>query len=187
MAQTPSNMIPLGTVMPAFKLPHVVTDQMFDSQSWHTPHGCVVAFICNHCPFVVHIRDKLVELGHHYGSQGIPFVAVSSNDVDHYPEDAPGKMAQLATELAMEFPYLYDASQEVARSFQAACTPDFYVFDKNRHLVYRGQFDDSRPSKATAVTGKDLAAALDCLLQGTPPNPKQSPSIGCNIKWKVKA
>ncbi len=142
-------------------------------------------FICNHCPFVKYVNDQLVKLGNDYLNRGVRFVAISSNDAINYPEDSPEKMKETALYLKYPFPYLYDESQEVAKEFDAACTPDFYIFDSQQKLVYRGQLDDSRPSLDLPVTGKDIREALDNILSGKPVNDFQRPSLGCNIKWKV--
>jgi thiol-disulfide isomerase/thioredoxin len=184
MSRTPSNMIPLGTIIPEFNLPDVVSGKNISSEElkgWVS----VVMFICNHCPFVKHVNDQLVKLANDYIPKGVKFIAISSNDVVAYPEDSPEKMKETARQLQYPFPYLYDESQDVAKSFDAACTPDFYVFNKDSELVYRGQLDDSRPSLDLPVTGKDLREALDLTLAGKPVPDIQRPSIGCNIKWKV--
>lgn len=146
--------------------------------------GTVIMFICNHCPFVVHVNPKISELAREYQAKGIGFVAISSNDVDNYPQDAPHLMKQKAKEEGYTFPYLYDETQEVARAYDAACTPDLYLFDADLKLVYRGQLDDSRPGNGIPLSGKDLKAAMDALLDGEPIDPDQRPSLGCNIKWK---
>ena len=184
MARTPSNMIPLGTYVPEFNLPDTVSGKNFSSEELKGKIS-VVMFICNHCPFVKHVNDQLVNLSNDYISRGVKFVAISSNDVANYPDDSPEKMKETAQLLRYPFPYLYDESQTVAKSFDAACTPDFYVFNEEGKLVYRGQLDDSRPSLDLPVTGKDLRAALDHTLAGKPVSELQRPSIGCNIKWKV--
>ena len=184
MARTPSNMIPLGTTVPEFTLPDVVSGKNFSSEELKG-NVSVVMFICNHCPFVKYVNDQLVKLGNDYISRGVKIVAISSNDVTGYPEDSPEKMKETARLLKYPFPYLYDESQDVAKAFDAACTPDFYVFNKNGELVYRGQLDDSRPSLDLPVTGKDLREALDNTIAGKPVSDFQRPSLGCNIKWKV--
>jgi peroxiredoxin len=184
MAATPSNMIALGTVAPDFNLPDTISGKMMGLVELKSDRATVVMFICNHCPYVKHIQSELVQLARTYLPQGISFVAISSNDVGQYPEDGPGPMKALAEQLGFPFSYLYDESQEVARSYQAACTPDFYIFDSDLKLVYRGQFDDSRPSNQVPVTGQDVRAALDNILSYQPVNPEQKPSLGCNIKWK---
>ena len=184
MARTPSNMIPLGTKLPGFKLPDTVSGNYFSSDELKNSKAALVMFICNHCPFVKHVNAQLVSLANDYISKGVKVVAISSNDVVNYPEDAPEKMHDTALELQYPFPYLHDESQEVAKSFDAACTPDFYLFDQNMELVYRGQLDDSRPSLDIPVTGKDLRTAIDHVLSGKAVPEFQRPSLGCNIKWK---
>lgn len=183
MTRTASAMLPLGTPAPAFELPdpagrhHSLSDVAGDQ-------GLVVAFICNHCPYVVHIRRQFVNLARHYMERGIGFVAINANDISAFPADAPPRMAEMARELDMPFPYLFDADQEIAKAYRAACTPDLYLFDGKRSLVYRGQFDESRPGNELPVTGSDLKEAMDALLTGQPVDPRQKPSMGCNIKWK---
>ncbi len=184
MSLTPSNMLPLGTVAPDFTLLDTVTGEEKSLQQLKSPIATVVMFICNHCPYVVHIRDKLITLAADYQQQNISFIAISSNDVNDYPQDSPAHMAKLATELNFSFPYLYDESQAVAKAYQAACTPDFYIFDAALQCVYRGRFDGSSPGKNTAVTGEDLSNALDCTLNQQPITGEQIPSMGCNIKWR---
>lgn len=184
MARTPSNMLPLGTTAPNFKLIDTVSDQFITLHDVAGTHGTVVMFICNHCPFVIHVNPMLVEVANYYESKGIGFVAISSNDVENYPQDSPDKMKIHAKDNNYVFPYLYDETQEVAKAYDAACTPDFYVFDNSLSLVYRGQLDDSRPGNGKPVTGNDLKHALDCLLNGQTNETVQKPSIGCNIKWK---
>lgn len=184
MAATPSNMLALGTIAPDFNLPEPLTGKNVSLGDIHSDKATVVMFICNHCPFVIHVNEELVRLGNDYKSKGISFVAISSNDVVNYPQDGPEKMAEHTKKVGYPFPYLYDETQEIARDYQAACTPDLYVFDKDLKLVYRGQLDDSRPGNGIEVTGKDLRAALDAVLAGDQVNPEQTPSIGCNIKWK---
>lgn len=184
MAATPSNMIPLGTIAPDFTLPDTVTGRMMSLQELKSEIATVIMFICNHCPYVQHVQHELVRLAKDYQPKGISFIAISSNDVVGYPDDAPDKMKEVAERLGYPFPYLYDETQEVAKAYQAACTPDFYIFDKDLKCVYRGQLDDSRPGNLIPVTGRDIRAALDSILRGEPVNPDQKPSIGCNIKWK---
>lgn len=184
MAATPSNMLPLGTVAPDFTLPDTVSGQVMSLRDLVSDQATVVMFICNHCPFVKHVQQELVRLANDYQPKGVSFAAISANDVANYPEDSPGKMKALAEQLGFPFPYLYDESQEVARAYQAACTPDFYIFDGGMKLVYRGQLDDSRPGNGVPVTGGDIRAALDAILAGRSVDPNQKPSIGCNIKWK---
>ncbi len=184
MARTPSNMIPLGTTAPGFTLYDTVSGDDLSLFDLKGDVATVIFFICNHCPFVLHVNDELVRLANDYIPKQISFIAISSNDVKNYPDDAPYLMRSRAIELQYPFPYLYDESQEVARNYDAACTPDIYVFDKNLKLTYRGQLDDSRPGNGLPVTGNDLRQALDCTLDGTENTAVQKPSIGCNIKWK---
>ncbi len=184
MARTPSTMRELGTPLPAFELPDTVSGKVYDSKAWHG-RIVVVAFICNHCPFVVHLKKDLAAFGRYCQSKDVTMVAISSNDVQTYPADSPELMKADAAEFGYVFPYLYDESQSVARAFDAACTPDFFVFDREAKLAYRGQFDDSRPGNGVAITGHDLKNAVDCLLGGERPPLAQRPSIGCNIKWKA--
>lgn len=183
MVRTPSTMLPLGTVAPDFDLPNV-DGRMVDYAAAAGPQGTVVMFICNHCPFVKHVADELARLGREFMSRGVGFVAISSNDVASHPADSPEQMVREAEDRGYPFPYLYDETQEVAKAYHAACTPDFYVFDAGRKLVYRGQLDPSRPGSDVPVTGSDLRAAVDALLAGQPPLATQIPSLGCNIKWK---
>ncbi len=185
MAATPSTMLPLGTIAPRFKLPDTVSGKELSYDDIKGKKATVVMFICNHCPYVKHVNDELVRLARDYMDKGIGFVAISANDITRYPDDAPDKMKETALKLGYPFPYLYDESQEVARAYQAACTPDFFVFDENDRLVYRGQLDDSRPGNDVPVTGKDMRKALDLALEGKMiPEEEQKPSIGCSIKWK---
>ncbi len=184
MARTESAMLALGTPAPEFSLPDVVTGGTVDLKSAAGPKGLLVMFICRHCPFVKHLEKALAQLGRDYQGKGIGIVAISSNDAVNYPEDAPDSLAAQARELGFTFPYLYDESQDIARAYDATCTPDFFLFDKGLKLAYRGQFDDSRPGNNIPVSGKDLRAAMDALLTGQPVHPVQKPSIGCNIKWK---
>ncbi|MEZ2414901.1 thioredoxin family protein [Muriicola sp. E247] len=184
MARTPSNMLPLGTKAPSFKLTDTISDATLGLADVKGEKGTVVMFICNHCPFVKHVNHQLVVMAREYMEKDIGFVAISSNDVENYPQDAPDLMKENAREEGYPFPYLYDATQTVARAYDAACTPDFYLFDNQLNLIYRGQLDDSRPGNGIAVTGKDLRMAMDKLLSGEPQAEDQKPSIGCNIKWK---
>ena len=184
MAATPSHMMPLGTPAPDFKLLDVVTNKMMTLQQLKSDVATVVMFICNHCPYVKHVQPQLVSLAQDYQPRGITFIAINANDVTNYPEDSPEKMKEVAQQWSYPFPYLYDDSQEVAKTYQAACTPDFYIFDKDLKCVYRGQLDDSRPKNTIPPTGKDIRAALEALMVGHPVNPDQKASIGCNIKWK---
>jgi peroxiredoxin len=183
MAATPSTMLPLGTRAPDFSLPDTTGEQVSLDDFAGSP-GYLVMFICNHCPFVKHVRQQLAELGRDLVRRGVAVVAISSNDVDHYPEDSPQRMAEEKQAAGYEFPYLHDATQQTARDYRAACTPDFYLFDARRELVYRGQLDDSRPGNDVPVSGADLRQAVDALLDGRPPLEQQKPSLGCNIKWK---
>ena len=185
MAYTESNMLPLGTAAPNFSLPDTVSGKTLTLGEIAGKAATVIIFSCNHCPYVVHVNPEIVRLANDYMPLGVNFVAISSNDVEKYPADSPEKMKELAAEVGYPFPYLYDASQEVARAYDAACTPDFYVFDGNLRLAYRGRLDDSRPKTDTPLTGRDLRAALDAVLAGETPAAKQYPSGGCNIKWKV--
>ena len=184
MAATPSQMLPLGTPLPIFALPDVVTGRTITSLDL-SGKPAVIAFICNHCPYVKHIRAQLAAFGQESLQRGISMVAISSNDVEAYPQDGPVPMAEEARRNAYAFPYLFDSDQSVARAFHAACTPDFFLFDAGGTLVYRGQFDESRPSNGKPVTGDDLRAACDATLAGRTPLANQRPSIGCNIKWRA--
>lgn len=185
MVKTLSNMLPLGTKAPDFRLQDTISHEniRFSSYTEHSK-AIVIMFICNHCPFVKHINHELIKLTLDYKNQPVCFIAISSNDVDNYPEDSPENMHKTAKELGYSFPYLYDETQEVAQLFQAACTPDFFLFDEHHALVYRGQLDDSRPGNGLPVTGKDLRYAIDCVLQKKLNTEPQKPSMGCNIKWK---
>jgi len=176
-------MLPLGTAAPAFSLPDT-TGKTVSLADFHGSRALVVMFICNHCPYVKHLRSALAEFGRTCQSKGVAVVAISSNDARAYPDDAPAKMATEAREAGYTFPYLYDESQAVAQAYQAACTPDFYVFDAAHRLVYRGQYDDSRPGNNLPITGQDLVGAVDAVIAGVQVAGVQKPSIGCNIKWK---
>jgi peroxiredoxin len=183
MSLTPSTMLELGTPAPDFRLPDarggtVALADFADAKA------LLVAFICNHCPYVKHLKEGLARFARDYQDTGLALVAISANDVSSHPDDAPEKMAEDAKRFGYVFPYLYDESQEVAKTYRAACTPEFYLFDGERRLVYRGQFDASRPGNDVPVTGKDLRAAVDAVLAGRPVPAEQAPSIGCNIKWK---
>jgi thiol-disulfide isomerase/thioredoxin len=184
MARTPSTMVTLGTIAPEFLLPDAVSGKQLSLDNIKGETATMIMFICNHCPFVKHINAELVKLAKDYKSKGIGFVAVNSNDVINHPNDSPELMTQVAKELKYPFPYLYDESQETAKAFDAACTPDFFIYDKDLRLVYRGQLDDSRPGNEIPVTGKDIRHALNCLVNNEPVSQEQRPSIGCNIKWK---
>ncbi len=184
MARTPSNMLPLGTKAPEFNLIDTVSDASISLNGIKGSKGTVIMFICNHCPFVIHVNPEISQLAKDYTNQGISFIAISSNDVKNYPADSPSLMKQNAFDEGFSFPYLYDETQEVAKSYNAACTPDFYIFDKDLKLVYRGQLDDSRPENGIPVTGKDMRNALDAIVDGKEVSKIQKPSIGCGIKWK---
>ncbi len=185
MARTLSNMLPLGTTAPDFRLLDTVSGKMLSLAELASDKGTVIMFICNHCPYVIHVQDELLRIAAEYQKKGVGFVAISANDAVKYPDDAPEKMAIKAKEKSFGFPYLYDETQEVAHAYMAACTPDFYVFDGDSKLVYRGRMDESTPGNGAPVTGKDLTNALNRLLDGGPlDGNEQFPSMGCNIKWK---
>lgn len=184
MAATPSTMLPLGTLAPNFHLLDTVSGEIKSLEQLKSSKGTMIMFICNHCPYVKHILPTLVNLIREYQQKGITTIAISSNDVANYPEDSPEKMKELANELGNFFPYLYDETQEIAKAYQAACTPDFYVFDGDLKCVYRGRFDNATPKNEQPVTGADLKKALDYLLSNQGIVEEQLPSIGCNIKWK---
>lgn len=177
-------MIPLQTEAPLFSLPDVTSGQRLSLLELKGEHATVIAFICNHCPFVKHINHQLIELAKDYQNKGVSVIAISSNDAQQYPEDGPEAMKEVAIQLGYPFPYLYDETQEVAKAFSAACTPDFFVFNADLKVAYRGQLDDSRPGNDIPVTGSDIRKALDNLISGSPVSERQKPSIGCNIKWK---
>jgi peroxiredoxin len=183
MAKTPSNMVNLGTKAPKFELYNTVDDILYSSEELFSKNGTVVMFICNHCPFVIHVIDEIVSISENY-KENISFVAISSNDVINYPDDSPELMKKFAVNKNFSFPYLFDETQEVAKSFDAACTPDFFLYNNESKLVYRGQMDDSRPGNGIPVTGNDLKSALDNLIKNKEISAEQKPSIGCNIKWK---
>ncbi|HXG34801.1 MAG TPA: thioredoxin family protein [Bryobacteraceae bacterium] len=185
MALTESTMLlELGAPAPDFRLPDVVSGKIISLDTFRDKKALVVMFICRHCPYVQHVREELARLGRDYASKSVGIVAISSNDATQYPDDRPEKLRAMAEELGFNFPLCYDETQEVAKAYAAACTPDFYVFDQDRKLVYRGQLDDSRPGNGIPVTGKDLRAAIDAVLEGRPVPGRQKPSLGCNIKWK---
>lgn len=183
MALTPSTMLELGTPAPDFRLPNI-EGKLVSLEDFAEAPALLVAFICNHCPFVKHIQHGFAALAKEYQAKGVAVVAISSNDIISHPDDSPAQMAKESKAAGYTFPYLYDETQEVAKSYRAACTPDFYLFDRHQRLVYRGQMDSSRPSNGIPVTGHDLRAALDSVLEGHPVAGEQRPSIGCNIKWK---
>ena len=179
----PSTMLALGTKAPEFELPDVTTGRIVSLSDFADRKAVLVMFICRHCPYVRHVREELARLGRDFAGSELAIVAIGSNDVDEYPEDRPESLAEEAREAGYVFPYLFDESQEVAKAYTAACTPDFFLFDEDRALVYRGQLDDSRPSNGLPVTGKDLRAAIDAVLSGAPVSEDQRASIGCSIKW----
>lgn len=184
MARTPSNMLPLGTKAPNFELLDTISNTKISLNDLKGENGTVIMFICNHCPFVIHVNPMIVELARKYQEKGIAFAAISSNDVENYPQDSPDLMKEKANEEGYTFPYLYDETQEVAKIYDAACTPDFYLFDDHLSLVYRGQLDGSRPGNDVPLTGIDLKDAMDAVLEGKAVDQDQKPSLGCNIKWK---
>lgn len=184
MAATPSNMLALGTIAPDFDLynPQLRINQKLSDLK--REKATVIMFICNHCPYVVHIIEKIVEISDYFIKKEVAFIAINSNDVENYPDDSPEKMVEFSNKYKFNFPYLFDESQEVAKAYKAACTPDIYLFDQGLKLVYRGQFDNSRPNNGIKATGKDLALAIDAVLYNEKISSNQIPSIGCNIKWK---
>ncbi len=184
MAQTPSNMLPLGTIAPDFDLPAVNYSRNYTLASCKSSEGILVIFMCNHCPFVLHVIEEIVRISNDYQVQGLGIVAISSNDIEQYPLDSPNNMSAFAIQHHLNFPYLFDETQEVAKKYAAACTPDFYLFDNQNKLVYRGQLDDSRPNNGIVVSGSDVRSAIEGMLNHKSINPNQKPSIGCNIKWK---
>jgi peroxiredoxin len=183
MALTPSTMLPLGTLAPGFELPDP-QGRIVRLNDFESAPALVVVFMCNHCPYVKHLRTELAQFARESQARGVAVIGINSNDVRNYPEDSPARMAEEIRAVGYPFPYLHDESQAVAKAYQAACTPDFYVFDGEHRLAYRGQFDDSRPGNGVAVTGKDLRAALDAVLAHKPVRQEQKPSVGCNIKWR---
>jgi peroxiredoxin len=185
MAAIPSTMMRLGTTAPSFSLPNTATGEIVTLDSLKSDIATVIMFICNHCPFVIHVQKQLVKLANDYQPQGISCIAINSNDVVNYPEDSPTKMREVAQQLGYSFPYLYDETQAIAKAYQAACTPDFYIFNRELKCTYRGQLDNSRPHNNVPVTGENIRAALDAMLAGQTVNPEQIPSIGCSIKWKI--
>lgn len=183
MAATPSTMLELGTPAPPFALPDTEGSTVSLEDAAGAP-ALLVMFVCNHCPFVKHVAAELARLGDDYATRGVAVVAISANDAERFPQDGPAAMRQAREGWKWSFPYLFDASQEVAKAYRAACTPDFFLFDTEKRLAYRGQLDDSRPGNGAPVTGRDLRAALDAVLEGRPVPAEQRPSVGCNIKWK---
>ncbi|MGD1805955.1 thioredoxin family protein [Dapis sp. BLCC M126] len=184
MALTESTMLTLATIAPNFQLPDVVSEKTISLSTFEGKKALLVMFICRHCPFVKHVQLELAKIGKDYVPKDVGILAISSNNIETHPDDAPDKLKEMALELRFNFPYCFDATQEVAKSYTAACTPDFFLFDANYKLVYRGQLDDSRPGNQKPVTGTDLRAALDTVLAGKNIVEEQKPSIGCNIKWK---
>ena len=185
MALTSSTMLlEFGTKAPDFALPDVISGRTISLSTFAGKQALLVMFICRHCPYVVHVREELARLGRDYADKDIGIVAISANDAAAYPDDAPEQLRAMAQGLGFAFPFCYDETQEVAKAYTAACTPDFFLFDADRKLVYRGQLDDSRPGNGKPLTGKDLRAAIDAVLAGKPVSPAQKPSMGCNIKWR---
>jgi peroxiredoxin len=183
MVAVNSTMLPLGTYAPAFELPDPA-GELHSLATFEGEPALLVVFLCNHCPFVKHVRSELASIGRDYSPRGLAMVGINANDTRSHPDDSPERMAEEIREAGYTFPYLFDETQQVARAYRAACTPDFYLFDGDRRLVYRGQLDDSRPGNGVPVTGRDLRAAIDAVLAGEPVAAEQRPSIGCNIKWK---
>lgn len=184
MAFKESNMLPLGTTAPDFELIDTATNEIVSLSELRSETATVVMFLCNHCPYVIHVNPQIVQLTQDYQDKDVAFIGISSNDVENYPADSPEKMKVQSEQVGYTFPYLYDESQEIAKAYDAACTPDFYVFDGEMHLVYRGRLDDSRPNTDRSLTGSDLRAAIDAVLNGEEVSVVQYPSGGCNIKWK---
>ena len=185
MTLTPSTMLSLGTVAPGFNLVDSKSGKEASLDEFKSDKATLVMFICNHCPYVKHVQTQLVQMVNDYIKKGVSFIAINSNDVKNYPEDSPDRMKEVADEFSYPFPYLFDETQEIAKAYEAACTPDFYIFDNELKLVYRGQLDDSRPGNNIPVSGIDIRNALDCILNGNPISLDQKPSVGCNIKWKT--
>ena len=184
MSLTPSNILERGTLASDFTLLDTISEKIISLQELKGERGTIIFFICNHCPFVIHINEKLVDLANEYQPKGIAFIAISSNDIEKYPQDAPHLMKQLAKDLKYPFPYLYDETQDVAKAYDAACTPDLYVFDSELKSVYHGQLDDSRPGNGIPVSGKDIRRVLETMLSNRIYKGIPNPSMGCNIKWK---
>lgn len=184
MAQTPSNMLPLGTIAPEFRLKDTNSNYNYTFEDLKGLKGTLVIFMCNHCPFVLHVINEIVMIANDYRVQGLGVIAISSNDIEKFPQDSPEMMTEFAFENKIDFPYLFDETQEVAKAYDAACTPDFYLFDNRDRLFYRGQLDDSRPNNGIPLSGSDLRSAIDALIYNRSLNETQKPSIGCSIKWK---
>ncbi|KOP39118.1 thioredoxin family protein [Flavobacterium sp. WLB] len=184
MARTPSNMIPLGTIAPEFYLKDTNSNNTYSFEDLKGSKGTLVIFMCNHCPFVLHVINEIVMISNDYRVQGLGIIAISSNDIVKYPQDSPELMTDFALQHKIDFPYLFDETQETAKAYDAACTPDFYLFDNQDKLFYRGQLDDSRPGNGIPLSGTDLRNAIDALIYNRILNEIQKPSIGCNIKWK---
>ena len=184
MARTPSNMIPLGTIAPNFYLKDTNSNNEYSFEDLKGSKGTLVIFMCNHCPFVLHVIKEIVMIANDYRVQGLGVIAISSNDIEKYPEDSPEMMTEFAFKNKIDFPYLFDETQEIAKAYDAACTPDFYLFDSQNRLFYRGQLDDSRPGNGIPLSGSDLRSAIDALIYNRSLKKKKKPSIGCNIKWK---
>jgi len=184
MSLTPSVMLPLGTVAPPFELPDTVSGKVLTLDSLKSSVATLIMFICNHCPYVKHVNEQLVSLAKDYQAENVSFIAISSNDIVNYPQDSPEKMKETSAQVGYTFPYLFDETQEVAKAYEAACTPDFYLFDPDLKLAYRGQLDGSRPGNNLPVTGEDIRKALDCVIDKKEVPQRQIPSVGCNIKWK---
>ncbi|KKP38006.1 MAG: Antioxidant, AhpC/TSA family [Candidatus Peregrinibacteria bacterium GW2011_GWA2_33_10] len=184
MVLTPSTMVTLGSKAPEFQLKDVVSGKFFSLSELKSETGTVIMFICNHCPYVKHVQEEIVNLANDFKNKNISFIAISSNDIETYPEDGPEKMKETALEKKYPFPYLFDETQNTAKAYNAACTPDFFIYDKELKLIYRGQLDDSRPENNKPITGNDVREALNNVINGNLINPNQKPSMGCNIKWK---
>ncbi|MFB3388794.1 thioredoxin family protein [Flavobacterium sp. LAR06] len=184
MARTPSNMIPLGTIAPDFHLKDTNSNNEYSFEDVQGSKGTLVIFMCNHCPFVLHVLKEIIMITNDYRIQGLGLVAISSNDIEKYPEDSPELMTEFAFENKIDFPYLFDETQEVAKAYEAACTPDFFLYDNQDRLFYHGQLDDSRPSNGIPLSGSDLRSAIDALIYNRSLNEQQKPSVGCSIKWK---
>jgi peroxiredoxin len=184
MVKTASTMLPLGAQAPDFRLPDVTSGKTISLSSFENKNGLLVMFICRHCPFVIHVKEEIARIGRDFADSPLGMMAISANDAENHPDDAPEKLAQMAAELGFQFPYCYDENQETAKAYKAACTPDFFLFNQDRKLVYRGQLDDARPGNEVPADGRDLRAAIAELLAGKAVDTNQKPSIGCNIKWK---